>query len=159
MSKKRDWSINRDAVKALVAVYGPREAARQSKLPYGTVSCWCRRYKWKKADRLTRTSGINGDPSLPQDDAATALLKAMAQHKEESTLNLAEYVRNASKQAKNTKKDPLQHARQVRDVASVYNTIWPAESEGELIEGAILIGAAPVKDNPAEMLAKATVVE
>jgi hypothetical protein len=47
----------------------------------------------------------------------------------------------------------------VRDVASVYNTIWPAEGESELIEGAILIGAAPVKDNPQEMLAKATVIE
>lgn len=153
-SKKRDWSINRDAVKALVAVYGPREASRQAKIPYGTVAKWCRVFKWKKVDRLIHTSGINGDPSVPmRDDAATALTKAMQEHKEQSTIHLAQFTAKAAKQAAGLK-EPLEKARAVRDVASVYNTLWPVEQGGELIEGGILIGALPVRDDPQEMLEK-----
>lgn len=157
--KKRDWSVNRDAVKALVAVYGPREASRQAKLPYGTVAAWCRKFKWKKASRLIHTSGINGDPSVPmRDDAGDALVRALQQHKEESTLNLAKFTAKAAKQAATLKK-PLEKAKAVRDVSHVYATLWPNEQGGELIEAGILIGAMKVQDDPQEMLAAATVVE
>lgn len=150
---KRDWSINRDAVKALVAVYGPREAARQAKLKECTVLRWCARYGWKKASRLIHTNGINGDPSIPMtDDAGDALVKAFQKHKEQSTLNLAHYTAKASKQAAKLS-NPLEKARQVRDVATVYKTLWPAEEGGKLIEGEILIGTMKVRDNPEEMLA------
>lgn len=157
--KRRDWSINREAVKALVAVYGPREAARQAKIPYGTVAQWCMKFKWKKASRLIHTSGKNGDPSVPmKDDAGDALVKALRSHKEVSTLNLAHYTARAARQAANLK-DPLDKARNVRDVATIYDKLWPQESQTELIESAILIGSAVVKDNPQEMLAATQVIE
>lgn len=85
------------------------------------------------------------------DDAGDALLKAMASHKEASMLNLAKFTEKASAQAAKLE-HPLDKARAVRDVAGVFTTLWPQEQGGELIEGAILIGAMPVKDNPQEML-------
>ena len=84
----------------------------------------------------------------PRSDLANA--EAMANHKQEATVNLAHYAAKASKQALQVE-DPLSHARQVRDVAAVYRTIYPPEDGGELIEGAILIGAGVVKDNPVEI--------
>lgn len=152
----RDHSVNRDAVKALVAVYGPREAARQSGLPPGTVFSWCRRYKWKKAATLPRTNGINGMSGVVPRDAGDAITEAMAKHREESTLNLAKFTAKASKQAANLK-NPLEKARAVRDVATVYSTLWPPEDGGEMVEGQILIGAAQVTDNHAEMIAQAEI--
>lgn len=153
MQRFRDHSVDRTAVKALVAVYGPREAARQANLPSSTVLSWCRRYKWKKAAVLPRTNGINGMNSVVPRDAGDALAEAMAKHKENSTLHLAEFTAKAAKQASRLK-DPLGKARAVRDVAQVYRTLYPPEEGGELIEGGMLVGAAVVKDDPAEMLAE-----
>lgn len=150
--KKRDWSINREAVKALVAVYGPREAARQAKIPYGTMCTWCRKFSWKKAERLVHMTGKNGDPSVPmKDDAGDALIRALQNHKEISTLNLAHYTAKAAVQAAKLK-DPLEKARNVRDVAAVYQAVWPEMESGELIEAAILVGGMVVKDDPKEIL-------
>ena len=151
-SRKRDFSLDRTAVKALVAVYGPREAARQANLPVGTVLSWSRRYKWKKASFIPRGTGINGDKPGDGRDAGDVLRDALEKHREESTLHLAKFTANASKQAAKST-NPLDVARKVRDVAGVYATLWPAEEGSELMEGAILIGAAKVTDNPREMLA------
>lgn len=152
MQRFRDQSIDRQAVKALVAVYGPREAARQAGLPPGTVLAWCRRFKWKKADRITRTTGINGNSPIAHKDAAQVLTEALQKHKEDSTLHLAQFTSKAAKQASNLE-NPLEKARQVRDVAAIYSTLYPPDEGGEMIEAAILLGKAPVKDNPPEMLA------
>lgn len=150
---KRDWSVNRDAVKALVAVYGPRETSRQTKLPLGTVLSWCRRYKWKKAALVLPTSGINGGVQEARgEDAGDVLTKALLNHRNQSTLNLAHYVDKAAKAAVKAK-EPLGIAKNVSHVAQVYKTLYPPEQGGELIEGQILIGAAAVTDNHAEMMA------
>lgn len=157
-TNKRDWSINRDAVKALVAVYGPNEAARQSKIPRGTVLSWCRRYKWKKAAVLPRTNGINGMTGVVPQDAADAIASAMANHKRETETHLAQFTEKAARKAA-ASEDPLKVAHQVRHVAQVYSTLWPPEDGGEMVEGAILIGNAPVTDNHAEMIAQSEVIE
>ena len=157
-NNKRDWSINREAVKALVAVYGPNETARQTGIPRGTVMSWCRRYKWKKSGTLIHTSGINGNPGVASKDAADAISEVMAKHREKSTVHLAEYVHRASRVAAKTSK-PLDVARKVRDVASVYHTLYPPEQGGELLEGGILIGMDKVTDNPKEMLEKSVEAE
>jgi hypothetical protein len=150
---KVDHAINREAIKALVAVYGQQEAARQAGIPYGTVSSWCHRFKWKKMDVLPRTNGINGNPCSPEtrkriDEINNALIRA----REASTINLAKYVDKAAKKAARHK-DPLSIARRVRDVASVHETLFPKEKEGGIIEGGILIGAMVVKDDPKEIMA------
>ena len=65
---KRDFSIDRAAVKALVAVYGPREAARQAGINESTVLAWSRRYKWKKAAFIAPMKGLMTKPSqIPTD--------------------------------------------------------------------------------------------
>lgn len=159
MRNFRDHSVNRDAVKALVTVFGPREAARQANLPPGTVFSWCRRFKWKKAACVKPTNGINGGPqTAPERDAADILAQAMAKHKEESTLNLAHYTAKAAKAAVKAT-DPLKVARNVRDVAQVYRVLYPPEEGGELVEGAILVGGAAVVDDHREMLALAEEVQ
>ena len=96
--------------------------------------------------------GVNGMLNEHVKDAAEMLTDAMAAHREESALNMAKFAARASKQAANLS-DPLSKARAVRDVAMVYSTLWPPLDGGEMVEGAILIGGAVVKDNPTEMLA------
>jgi len=158
MMRVRDWSINRDAVKALVVVYGPAEAARQAKLPLKLVYRWAHRFGWKKAERLVRTSGYNGTHALAGKDAGDVLAMALRNHKEESILNLAQYIVDASREAKKSK-CKLDVAKQVRDVAMVHQVVFPAEKKPPLIEAAILINTSVVRDNPPEMLADAEVVE
>jgi len=67
-----------------------------------------------------------------------------------STLHLANYVEKASKDAAKHK-NPLEVARKVRDVAGVYQVLYPPEEGNELIEASILVGAAKVTDNPKEI--------
>jgi hypothetical protein len=150
MERYVDHSVNKQAVKALVAVYGPYEAARQSGLPLGTIKTWCWRYKWKKAKVLPIGTGINGNTLIAGKDAAQALIDALQSHKEASTLNLAKFTEKASRKAAEHK-DPLSMARNARDVAQVYKTVWPVEKEEGMIEEAILIGSAKVTDNPKEI--------
>jgi hypothetical protein len=146
---KVDKSIDKSAIKALVAVYGALEASKQSGIPFGTIKSWCFRYGWHKVKLPPRPKG-----SLPisNKDPAEALEAALLQHRDSSTLHLAQYTARAAKKAANHEK-PLEIARAVRDVAQVYKAVWPPEEGGEMVEGAILVGNAIVKDNPAEMLA------
>lgn len=153
--KKVHDSVAMQAMKALVAVYGPREAARVSGIPSGTVCSYASVHKWKKAaiNRPANTVGTTG-----QRDVTDVLIAAMEKHKQESQLHLAEYTANASRKAAEHR-DPLEVARKVRDVAGVFQVLYPPETEGGLIEGAILIGEAKVTLNPQETLACAEVIE
>lgn len=155
---KRNWAINREAIKALVAVYGPRETHRQTGIPLGTVLSWCRRYKWRKADGLIHTSGINGAPGNKQKSPADAISEAMAKHKVSATVDLAKFTANAAKKAAQSE-DPLSDARAVRDVAQVYRVIYPPEREEGLIEEAILIGTAKVLDDTEEIEASVEAID
>lgn len=147
MAKKVHDAVAMQAMKALVAIYGPREAARISGIPAGTVLSYASQHKWKRA--AINRPGNQVDPN--KRDVADVLVAALEKHKEESTLHLAEFTARASREAANHSK-PLDIARKVRDVAGVYSTLWPAEEGGELIEGAILLGTARVTDNPGEIL-------
>jgi hypothetical protein len=145
--RKHD-GVAMQAMKALVAVYGPREAARVSGIPSGTVLAYASKHKWKKAafNRPANVIGTTGETEV-----ADVLVAALEKHRQESTLHLAEYTANASRKAAEHK-DPLDVARKVRDVAGVFSVLYPPESESSLIEGAILIGEARVTPNPEEML-------
>ena len=146
--KPVDKSVNKEAVRALVAVYGAAEAAKQSGVPFGTVKSWCFRYGWHKIRHLPRAKVTC---AISNKGPVEALISAMEKHREESSLNLAAYTAKASRKAADHA-DPLAIARNVRDVASVYSTVWPPDEGGEMVEGAILVGGAPVKDDPSEML-------
>lgn len=124
------------AIKALVTVYGTREAARVSGIPYGTISSYAFKYKWKKA--AVRPPPSRND-SMSGKDAADVIVEALEQARSDSTLNLARYVDKAAKDAANHK-DPLEVARKVRDVAGIHQIVFPPEEGEGLIEGAILLG-------------------
>ncbi len=135
-----------------MAIYGPREAARKAGIPEGSVLRISSQRKWKKA------VGFRPSEVVPADapDVGDVIAKAMAQSKEQSALHLAQYTQKASKKAAEHK-DPLEVARKVRDVAGVYQVLFPPEEETSLIEGSILVGEALVTDNPQEILARAEV--
>lgn len=131
-------TVAMQAMKALVTVYGPREAARISGIPAGTVLAYASQHKWRKAaiNRPANTVGTTG-----ASDVTDVLIAAMEKHKQESQLHLAEYTANASRKAAEHK-DPLEVARKVRDVAGVFQVLYPPETETSLIEASILIGEA-----------------
>jgi hypothetical protein len=142
------------ALKALITLYGARGAARMAKVPAGTMLCIAAKYKWKKA------TGFNPEEQMSERaiDAAELIAKEIAANRESSERNLAAYVKNASEKAAKHH-DPLEVARKVRDVAGVYQVLYPPEEEGGLIEGAILIGGAQVTVNPEEVEARARMID
>jgi hypothetical protein len=142
------------ALKALVTLHGPREAARVAGIPFGTVSSMCFKYKWKKATGFAPPS----DHPLGGKDAADVIRESLERHRSDSTLNLAKYVDKAARDAAKHK-DPLEVARKVRDVAGVHQILFPKEDEGGLIEGEILIGARQVTINTEEVAARAKEVD
>jgi len=150
MQKERHRAVDKGAVKALVAIYGPREAARIAGIKAGTVMGWCFRYKWKKIVAPKIGPGVKEDSKIDGMDAADVLRQSLENSKRASTLNLAKYTEKASQKAAEHA-NPLEVARKVRDVAGVYSTLWPVESEQGLIEGGILIGEAQVLDDPKEI--------
>jgi hypothetical protein len=135
------------ALKALVTVYGPREAARVAGIPFGTVASMAFKYQWKKA-HFKKPEGKKD--ALSGKDAGDVLAEALEKHRSASTLNLAKYVDNAAKRAADHG-DPLEVARKVRDVAGVHQIIFPQDEEGGLIEGAILIGTEKPELDQAEI--------
>jgi hypothetical protein len=147
-SHERDNGVEMQAVKALVAVYGGRETARRTGLPLGTILSWCYRYKWRKASGLKQ---VQKPLPISGKDAGEAIRDVMSQHKEEASVSLAQYAARAAKKAAGHER-PLEIARAVRDVAQVYRSVWPAEDGRQLLEGSLLLGAAKVVDDPAEML-------
>lgn len=140
----------RAALKALVTMHGPREAARVAGIPFGTVSAMCFKYQWKKA---TGFKPPDNHP-LAGKDAADMIKESLERHRSDSTLNLAKYVDKAAAQAAKLK-DPLESARKVRDVAGVHQILFPKDEEGGLIEGEILIGTRQVTINTEEVAARA----
>jgi hypothetical protein len=152
---KPDKSIDKAAVKALVAVYGAVEASKLSGVPFGTIKSWCFRYGWRK---LRLPERPKGHLPISNKDPAEAFEAALAEHRDSSTLHLAQYTARAAKKAAQHE-EPLEIARSVRDVAQVYKAVWPPEEGGEMVEGAILVGTAQVKDDTAEMLAATEILE
>jgi hypothetical protein len=138
------------ALKALVTIYGARPAARLAKIPEGTVLAVAFKHGWKKASGFLPESEM----SPAAIDAAELIAKEIAESRQDSQLNLARYTKKASKAAADST-NPLDVARKVRDVAGVFQVLYPPETEEGLIEGAILMGTAAVIPDPEEVEARA----
>jgi hypothetical protein len=132
-----------EAMKTLVALHGTRKAARLSGIPYGTISAMAFKFQWKKAQ-------FKEMENQAEKDAGDVVKEEIQRARKDSELNLARYVDKASRDAARHK-EPLEVARKVRDVAGVYQVLYPPDEEGGLIEGAILLGEAPVTNNPREV--------
>jgi len=96
------------------------------------------------------TTSAKPGAALEGKDASDMLKESLEHSRVKSTLHLARYVEKASKQAANHA-NPLDVARKTRDVAGVYQVLYPPEEGSELIEGSILIGAAKVTDDVKEI--------
>lgn len=132
--KKRNVDLS--AVKALVTLFGPREAARQAGIPAGTVTRWACQFKWKKAIQTEHPK-----------DAGDVITETVQRSKQLSTAHLAKFTERASAQAAEAK-DPLKVAKAARDVSQVYRSLWPVKKDGaELIDATILLGGT-VEDAP-----------
>jgi nucleoside-diphosphate-sugar epimerase len=143
-------AVDKSAVKALVTVYGPNEAARMTGIPRGTIFSWCHRFKWRKAHVNVVGKVRETRSNIAGKDAGDVLRESLENSKTMSTLNLAKFTENASRKAAEHK-NPLEVARKVRDVAGVYSTLWPAEEHTELIDGGILLGTQEVTPNLEEI--------
>lgn len=150
LSKKHE--VDMAAMKALVTLHGARPAAKLSGLPVGTVLSWARRYKWKRAtlSKPVLSTSAPAGAELGKKDASDMLRESLENSRVNSTLHLARFTENASREAAKSK-DPLDIARKVRDVAGVYQVLYPPVEEEGLIEGSILIGAAKVTDDVKEI--------
>jgi hypothetical protein len=127
-------NIEKSAIKALVILLGPVEAARQTGINLNTIRSLARSNRWKKAR-----------PGPNMRDAGDMVKEAIEKSKETATLHLAKFTENAAVKAAESN-DPLAVARRVRDVAGVYSTLWPNQEKAALIEGGILLGQMEVKD-------------
>jgi hypothetical protein len=136
MALSRDGlEIDKSVAKALVVLFGPREAARQLQMNENTMCAWARNNGWKKATQSP----------APTRDLGEIIKTAVERSKQLSTIHLAKYTEKAAIAASESEK-PLEVARKVRDVAGVYSTLWPQDKSEKLIEGEILLGVVEVAD-------------
>jgi hypothetical protein len=145
-----------ETVKTLVVAFGPREAARQSGINPFTVLSWCRRYNWKKADK-TAPKQLHSNAIKFTKSPSEAVETAILSHKGRSRLAMGKYTAEASERAASSNGD-LSKARHVRDLAAIYQTVWPEEKSGNLLAIGVLVGTSPVTDDP-EQDAKATTID
>jgi hypothetical protein len=144
-STKRSPDLNLDALHALVVAFGPREAARQSRIPAGTVLKIAARYNWQQNPKsvppgkpgrkpkgfaiVKQSQLLSKSPSesICHQSPGNALNDALTSFKGKSMIGLAQYSAKAAT-ALNKVRDPLKVTRKAVDIADVHKTIWPAET-------------------------------
>jgi hypothetical protein len=132
------------ALQALVVSFGPRQAARLSGIPAGTVLSLSHRYHWKCAQDVPGKPGrkprfspspfnVSSRPTDPKSfcnqSPGNALGNALTQLKHKSTMGLATYSAKAAT-ALNKVRNPLDVTRKAVDISDVHKSIWPAEGSG-----------------------------
>lgn len=135
-----------ETAKTLTVAYGAREAARQLKLPAGTVLGWARNYNWTKAESITETGQSKGNHEAIT--PSNGLQTAIESHKSRSQFALGRYVADTAEHAANIKSGArkLNKARQVRDLAAIHSTLWPTDRTTNLLAIGILTGSVSVED-------------
>lgn len=125
--------VDKEAVRTLVIAVGVREAARRMGLAEGTVQDWSATGGWVAGHKAALATAPSSKAVQPHPTkAADALSATLAQRKEKTHLYLSKYVESASKQASQAS-DKLSIAQDVKAVASVASTLWPADSNGPQI--------------------------
>ena len=117
---------------------GLREIARNMNIPEGTILSRAKREGWSKqindAKSLGKREGTA--PVTPMEAVAFTL----NERKDKTKLHLSRYAVEASEKAANHRQK-LKIARQVKDVAAVAGSVWPAEKQetpGVLVNIALL---------------------
>jgi hypothetical protein len=157
-------SANLEALRTLVVMFGPREAARQCGMKEDTVCGIAWRKKWKKASApeqtqspapIPNTQSAISNPQQVIPDAvplskkgqaiinqppSTAVSSALSSLRGRSMLGLARYSARAAELAAEHK-DPLEISRKAKDVSDVHKALWPVENQNQnILQIGILIG-------------------
>ena len=132
---------------------GLREIARNINIPERTVLARAKREGWSKqisdAKSLAKCEGTA--PVTPMEAVAITL----SERKDKTKLHLSRYAVEASEKAANHRQK-LKIARQVKDVAAVAGSVWPAEKQ----EGPNLMVNIPLLDiDPATVQVRSTDTE
>jgi hypothetical protein len=118
---------------------GLREIARNMNIPEGTVLARAKREAWSKQISDARSLAKRED-TAPALTPMEAVAVTLSERKDKTKLHLSRYAVEASEQAANHRQK-LKIARQVKDVAAVAESVWPAEEHeapGMLVNVAIL---------------------
>jgi hypothetical protein len=118
---------------------GLREIARNMNIPEGTVLARAKREAWSKQISDARSLAKRED-TAPALTPMEAVAVTLSERKDKTKLHLSRYAVEASEQAANHRQK-LKIARQVKDVAAVAESVWPAEEQeapGMLVNVAIL---------------------
>jgi hypothetical protein len=106
---------------------GLREIARNMGIPEGTVLARAKREGWSKQISDAKSLAKRDDTALavtPMEAVAVTL----SERKDKTKLHLSRYAVEASEKAANHRQK-LKIARQVKDVAAVAGSVWPAEKQ------------------------------
>ncbi len=132
---------------------GLREIARNMNIPEGTVLARAKREGWSKQISDAKSLAKRDDTPPTVTEAVAVTLR---ERKDKTKLHLSRYAVEASEKAANHRQK-LKIARQVKDVAAVAESVWPAEKqEGPslLLVNIGLLGIDPrtvaVRDTDAE---------
>jgi hypothetical protein len=133
---------------------GLREIARNMDIPEGTVLARAKREAWSKQISDAKSLAKRDDTPL-----AVTPMEAVAftlnERKDKTKLHLSRYAVEASENAANHRQK-LKIARQVKDVAAVAESVWPAEKQ----EGpGLLVNVAILGVDPATVRVRSTDAE
>jgi hypothetical protein len=116
---------------------GLREIARKMGIPPGTILARAKREAWSKQISDAKSLAKRDDTTPTVTEAVAFTLR---DRKDKTKLHLSRYAVEASERAANHRQK-LKISRQVRDVAAVAESVWPAEEQeapGMLVNVAIL---------------------
>jgi hypothetical protein len=106
---------------------GLREIARNMNIPEGTVLARAKREDWSKQINHAK-SLAKRDDKPPDVTPMEAVAFTLNERKDKTKLHLSRYAVEASEKAANHRQK-LKIARQVKDVAAVAESVWPAEKQ------------------------------
>jgi hypothetical protein len=133
---------------------GLREIARNMNIPEGTVLARAKREAWSKQISDARSLAKRED-TAPALTPMEAVAVTLSERKDKTKLHLSRYAVEASEQAANHRQK-LKIARQVKDVAAVAESVWPAEKQ----EGpGLLVNVAILGVDPATVRVRSTDAE
>jgi hypothetical protein len=133
---------------------GLREVARNMDIPEGTVLARAKREQWTQQVQSARALAKRED-TPPAVTPMEAVAITLNERKDKTKLHLSRYAVEASEKAANHRQK-LKIARQVKDVAAVAGSVWPAEKQ----EGPnLLVNVAILDIDPATVQLRSTDAE
>jgi hypothetical protein len=152
--RSRVSSERRDQIKtACASGIGLREIARNMNIPEGTILSRAKREAWSK--QINDAKSLAKRDDAPSVTPMEAVAFTLSERKDKTKLHLSRYAVEASEKAANHRQK-LKIARQVRDVAAVAGSVWPAEKH----EGPnLLVNVAILDIDPATVQVRNTDAE